>query len=248
MRALVLAVSILFLLPVLADAQPAKTKQAEQHFHRGQKHFAAGEFDDAVREFLQAYTLVPVNPLLFNIGQAYRRSGDAEKALSYYEKYVAFEPGGGQVAEAKEHITALKIQVEDARRERAQADEERRAREEEERRVREEAERAHAEAELARRRAEVDKVGGGKRTAGLVLGGLGLAGLGVGVALAATDGLDAKSAAIGGAGAAALITGGVLYYLGVKERRDARAALGPTSALVPQLGPGSFGLAWLTTF
>ncbi len=247
MRALVLAFTIVFS-PAFAVAQSGQQKQAEKHFNEAQKLYNAGQYDQAVKEFLQAYTLVPVNPLLFNIGQAYRLSGDEEKALSYYEKYVSFEPNGAQVPEAREHIRVLQERVETARREREATEAEQRTKEEQERMAREEEERKRAAAENARRLAEVRSEGSGLRTGGLVVGGLGVAALGVGVALGASDSFDGKSVALMAGGGAALVAGGVMYVLGVKKRSAAEARLRTTSLIVPQVTDHAFGVSWITIF
>src|SRR5687767_4485926 len=102
MRALTMTLALLLVSAGAVHAQDKKA--AEKAFLEAQKHYDAGQFKEAVQGFLTAYQLLPVNPLLFNIGQAYRLTGEPEKALSYYEKYVAFEPNGAQVAEAKDHI------------------------------------------------------------------------------------------------------------------------------------------------
>src|SRR5262249_29338437 len=96
----------------LAQANANNQKVAEQHYEKASKLYAAKDYENAVKEFIAAYQAVPANPLLFNIGQAYRLSGDKEKALAYYQKYVAFEPTGAQANEAKEYIKELSIDVE----------------------------------------------------------------------------------------------------------------------------------------
>jgi tetratricopeptide (TPR) repeat protein len=242
-----LAFLIILFVSSTALAQQNNAKVAEQHFNQGQKAYTAGEYDKAMKEFLAAYQAFPANTLLFNIGQTYRMQGDHEKALAYYQKYVEFEPNGGQVGEAKQHIQELKAEVEAARRQkeaedaaRAQAEAEAAAK------AKAEADRKRAE-EDARRRAEADQAGSGLRTGGLVIGGVGLVAVGVGVALIAGDN-KGVGYGVGGAGVAALGIGTAMYFIGVGQRNEARAQLGKTALLVPTVGNGTFGVAWVGAF
>ena len=224
-----------------AYAQQNNQKAAEAHFNAAQKAYTAGDYSKSVQEFLAAYQAYPANPLLFNIGQAYRLSGDKEKALAYYEKYVEFEPAGAQVPEAKQHIKELKEDVEAIRKQReaeeaarAQADAAAQAK------AKAEADRKRAE-EQARQRAEAESAGSGLRTGGLVLAGAGVVGVGVGIALIAGDSKGAGGA-LAGVGAAALIGGVVMYFVGNGQKNDALAKLGAT-ALVPTFSNGMAGLS-----
>jgi tetratricopeptide (TPR) repeat protein len=248
MRAAVLAFTLVLLVPIAASAQAKNQKEAEQHFNTADKLYKAGDYQGAVKEFLTAYTLVPVNPLLFNIGQAYRLSGEREKALSYYEKYVSFEPNGAQVPDAKKYIQELKTVLETEKREREAREAEQRQKDEAAAAARAEEERKQKAAELARKRADAASAGSGLRTAGLVIGGLGVVGVGAGIAIGASSKFDGKAIAITGVGGAALVTGIVLYVIGANERSNAEAALQKTSLILPQIGEHSFGLAWLSTF
>jgi tetratricopeptide (TPR) repeat protein len=228
-------------------AQQNNAKAAEQHFNAGQKAYSAGEYDKAMKEFLAAYQAFPANTLLFNIGQTYRMQGDKEKALAYYEKYVEFEPSGGQVSEAKQHIKELKEDVEAARRQKEAEDQARaQAEAEAQAKAKADADRKRAEEE-ARRRAEADSAGSGLRTGGLVVAGAGVVAAGVGVALIAGDSKGAGYA-IGGAGIGAVAIGTVMYFIGVGQRNDAQAQLGKTALLVPSIGNGAVGLSWVGNF
>lgn len=230
-----------------AFGQQQNQKAAEQHFNLADKAYKTGDYEKAVQEFLAAYQQVPVNPLLFNIGQAYRLAGHTDKALSYYEKYVEFEPGGPQVAEAKDHIRELKEAIEtekhrktqeDQAQVQAQADTEAAARAE-----------AQKQAEAARRATEAESAGSGLRIAGLVVGGVGVVALGVGIGLSVADGeLTAPSIGIGAGGAAALIGGVVLYVVGVNQRSTAKENAGAVSLIVPTVTQRSVGLSWVGSF
>jgi tetratricopeptide (TPR) repeat protein len=243
---LVAVVLLVGVVPRTAHAQKEK-EQAAQHFDVADKAYRSGDYDKAVKEFVTAYQLAPINALLFNIGQAYRMQGDKEKALGYYEKYVEFEPAGAQVVEAKKHIDELKVDVETARREREARD----SAEAAQRAEKEAAEKAAADKlraeEEARKRDEVDSAGSGLRIGGLVLGGAGLAAIGVGVAVAA-GGTTGAGLGIAGGGVAALGAGTAMYFIGRGQQNDARERLGVTSMIVPTAAPGMLGVAWLGSF
>lgn len=244
------AVSLLFVFASfsVAHAQQKDQKEAEKAFKAAQAAYDAKDYPKAVEGFLHAYQLAPqFNALLFNIGQAYRMSNDPEKALSYYEKFVAFEPSNPNVPEAKKYIDELKQKSLEAQMERDRQAAEQKRLEEEAGKKRAEEERAARAAQLVTQRAEAEKAGSGLRTGGLIVGGLGVVGVGVGVALAASDGIDAKSGVALGVGGAALVAGGVMYYLGVKQRSDARKAV-PTALILPNVTGDSVGLAWVSQF
>jgi tetratricopeptide (TPR) repeat protein len=249
MRAFVVSLVLVAASFSTAIAQTKEQKEAEKAFKSAQAAYEAKDYPKAVEGFLNAYQLYPAaNALLFNIGQAYRMAGDPEKALSYYEKFVQFEPGNPNVPEAKKHISDLQQKALEQQMERDRLAAEQKRIEEEAAAKRAEEEKQARAAQLATQRAEADKAGSGLRTGGLIVGGLGAVGVGVGVALAASDGIDAKSGVALGVGGAALVAGGVMYFLGVKQRSDARRALPSAGLIVPTVTGDAVGVAWLTHF
>jgi tetratricopeptide (TPR) repeat protein len=122
-------------------------KAAKAHFEQGRAFYESGAWTDAVREYEQAFALVPLPELLFNIGQAWRMQGDKAKAIDAYRRYLDRLPDGPLAEEARNHVTALtlKIRIEEAEaaRQRALAGEAA-------------ARKQAAEAEAARRRAEAE--------------------------------------------------------------------------------------------
>jgi hypothetical protein len=66
--------------------------QARQHFQSGKQLFDAGDFRGAIREFEAANKLAPAPLLLFNIGLAYERLGEAGPALQYFKAYLEQMP------------------------------------------------------------------------------------------------------------------------------------------------------------
>ncbi|MBI5478608.1 MAG: tetratricopeptide repeat protein, partial [Deltaproteobacteria bacterium] len=90
----------------------AQQKRAAQaHFQAGKAYYDAGAWDDAVREYLAAYALVPLPELQFNIGQALRMKGDKPKAIEAYGRDLERAPDGPLADEARNHIAALKLKI-----------------------------------------------------------------------------------------------------------------------------------------
>jgi hypothetical protein len=64
-------------------------KQGAEHFDRGETLYVQGDYEGAVRELVYSYCLVPgFYSILKDIGQAYERNLDYEKAIGYLERYV----------------------------------------------------------------------------------------------------------------------------------------------------------------
>jgi len=71
-------------------------KQGFEHFDRGSTLYAQGDYEGAVRELVYSYCLVPsLYTILKDIGQAYERNLDYEKAIGYLERYVKAVPPPG---------------------------------------------------------------------------------------------------------------------------------------------------------
>jgi tetratricopeptide (TPR) repeat protein len=147
---LVLALAVALLAAGTAAARPptpAEKKAAKAHFDQGRAYYDAGGYLDAVREYEQAYALVPLPELLFNIGQAWRLKGDKPQAIAAYQRYLDAAPDGALADDARTHVASLKlkIQLEEAEAARRKAAEEAAA-----------ARKRADEAEAARRRAEAE--------------------------------------------------------------------------------------------
>ncbi|HEY4243730.1 MAG TPA: hypothetical protein VGM88_28150 [Kofleriaceae bacterium] len=82
--------------PALAD--PAD--DAKQLYADGKKHFDIAEYPQAIDAWKKAYVLSSAPMLLFNIGQAYRLSGECADALRFYANYQ--REAGAQLDNADE--------------------------------------------------------------------------------------------------------------------------------------------------
>jgi tetratricopeptide (TPR) repeat protein len=68
-------------------------KQGSEHYRRGETLYVQGDYEGAVRELVYSYCLAPTfYKILKDIGQAYERNLDYEKAIGYLERYVRDVP------------------------------------------------------------------------------------------------------------------------------------------------------------
>jgi tetratricopeptide (TPR) repeat protein len=247
-----------------ADAQrkkPTETEiaQARKHFETAEQAKERGEYQTAAREYLLAYERLPEPEFLYNAGEVYRLAGDKQRALSHYRKYLELDPQGRGAASARVASEELGREIaadEEAARRRAAAEEARR---------KAEAERAAA----AEDPPVVARPGRGLRIGGVATAGAGAAAIGLGVVFglkasgindeaAGWDAFDPARFADGeaaernmlifyGAGAALVVAGGVLYYLGHRagsQTAETKAGV----AFAPSLAPGAVTIAAVGRF
>ena len=75
---------------VLALTAPADSSaQAREHFKAAQLHYSLGEFEEAVKDFREAYRLRQEPAILFNIAQGSRQLGKYSDAYFYYRQYLS---------------------------------------------------------------------------------------------------------------------------------------------------------------
>jgi hypothetical protein len=75
------------------DNAPAEDVDiAKAHFNTGQINYEHGRFEDAAREFEEAYRLSGRAPLLYNVGKSYDGCNDFAHALDAYQRFVAAAP------------------------------------------------------------------------------------------------------------------------------------------------------------
>lgn len=91
--------------PAFADAKADKAK-AIALYDEGLRHYNVAEYPEAIAAWKQAYLLSKKPLLLFNLGQAYRLSGDCKQAMTFYDSYQREEPSPKNQADLDE---ALKL-------------------------------------------------------------------------------------------------------------------------------------------
>ena len=90
--------------PSLADDK-AKAKQL---YDEGLRHYQVAEYTQAIDAWKQAYLISKKPLLLFNIGQAYRLSGDCAQAMTFYDNYTDAEPNPKNQDELDQAVAACK--------------------------------------------------------------------------------------------------------------------------------------------
>jgi tetratricopeptide (TPR) repeat protein len=88
---LLVASALCFAFAAPARAQSMK-KGAKVYFERGATEYNLGHFTEAITQFEKAYEIDPAPILLFNIGQCHRQTGNKERALFFYRRYLEQNP------------------------------------------------------------------------------------------------------------------------------------------------------------
>jgi len=199
-----------------ASAVAAPT--AETLFNQGQAAYDHGDYTLAIDRWEEAYRLSKEPALLFNVAQAHRLANDCEQSLSSYKQFIALDPTSEQRPLADELVRELEPQCG-----------------------------ASTHAPIADASSAPSRLGDQLKIAGTVTVGAGGVSIVVGLALghhgqtlgdevtracsatcdwSAQKGSDAagrRDAAIGyaldGLGAAAIVGGAILYYLGDRHSR-----------------------------
>lgn len=87
-----LVVLALCLSPLTAAAGPARKAPFLQRYEDGLRLYKEERYSEAIVAFKEAYALKQLPRVLFNIGQAHLKLGDAQEALRMFERYLQMEP------------------------------------------------------------------------------------------------------------------------------------------------------------
>ena len=79
---------VVLLLVLGAGAAAARAQPAKELYREGQALYDAGQYDEAIATWKEAYVLSDEPLLLFNLGQAYRLKGECAEARVHYENYL----------------------------------------------------------------------------------------------------------------------------------------------------------------
>jgi tetratricopeptide (TPR) repeat protein len=101
--------SALTLAPAPAVAQPRENplERARHHMELGQDAFAKERFDEAARQFIDAYGASPFPAFLYNAALAHEQAGNRATAAELYRRYLTEEPGASDAAEVEFKIRLL---------------------------------------------------------------------------------------------------------------------------------------------
>jgi hypothetical protein len=101
--------------PALAAAKKdevAQKEAAKEAWREGNTAYNLGRYDDAIKHYEEAYTLVPDAAFLFNIAQSFRMAGNAEQALYRYRAFLrTAEPDDPNREMAKKLIEDLREEI-----------------------------------------------------------------------------------------------------------------------------------------
>jgi len=108
MTSLVVASALAFA-PGRALAQPRENplERARHHMELGQGAFASESYDEAARQFVDAYGASPFPAFLYNAALAHEKGGNRTAAAELYRRYLAEEPGAADAAEVEFKIRML---------------------------------------------------------------------------------------------------------------------------------------------
>jgi tetratricopeptide (TPR) repeat protein len=80
-----------------------ETAKAKELFQRAEGRYGAGEYQEALELYQQAYKRKPLAGFLFNLGQCERKLGRCDKALVHFREFIRQLPG----APNRETVEAL---------------------------------------------------------------------------------------------------------------------------------------------
>ena len=85
-----LAICLFLLAGGVAWAGPSEAdiEAAKVHYQSGAQYYEGGAYDDAIREFKEAYRLSKAPALLYNLSQAYEKKGDYVNARDNLKRYI----------------------------------------------------------------------------------------------------------------------------------------------------------------
>jgi hypothetical protein len=94
-----------------SSARADDAQKARELFTQGNTFFDLGQFEKAIDAWQQGYQLKNDPGFLYNIAQAYRTQGDAQKAIFFYKRYLSNAPKAHNRAEVEGKIEALQKQL-----------------------------------------------------------------------------------------------------------------------------------------
>lgn len=102
-----LVIGLLLLGPRLGLAQTLNIDAAKGHFAAGKAYYEESRWDEALREFREAYRLSRRPALLFNIGICHEKLLRYQEAIDALKQYLADEPRAQDRPSVEEKIASL---------------------------------------------------------------------------------------------------------------------------------------------
>jgi|SRR5579871_290818 len=72
--------------------EPGDVERGKAHYQAGASYYQEARYEDALREFSEAYRLSKKPPLLFNVSLCQERLGRLDDAIASLERYLAEDP------------------------------------------------------------------------------------------------------------------------------------------------------------
>ena len=94
--------------PVRAEPTGGPEAQARAHFVAGQQAYAAGRWEEALRQFELGYALSPRPEFLINFAQAHRKLGQYDRAIVECERFLSTSPPPDVRASAERLLASLR--------------------------------------------------------------------------------------------------------------------------------------------
>ncbi|HSY40433.1 MAG TPA: tetratricopeptide repeat protein [Polyangia bacterium] len=104
-------VAIVLVASGATTARADDAQKARDLFTQGNTYFDLGQFDKAIDAWQNGYQLKNDPGFLYNIAQAYRTMGDAQKAIFFYKRYLSNSPKARNRSEVEQKIEALQKQL-----------------------------------------------------------------------------------------------------------------------------------------
>lgn len=82
-------------------------ERARHHMELGQEAYEDGSYEEAAKQFIDAFAASPFSAFLYNAGLAFEKAQLPEKAVEFYTKYLEAEPGASDADQVKKKIQAL---------------------------------------------------------------------------------------------------------------------------------------------
>jgi tetratricopeptide (TPR) repeat protein len=252
-----------------SQAQGRGKQSAEAHYQKGMKAYTLGHFPEAIEEFEKAYELRSEPIFLYNIAQSHRQNNKPDRAIFFYRRYLEADPEAKNRPEIEKRIKDMEAQL-NAKPEVAPAPAPVAPPMPQPIPVAPPVVPVQPQpvpvTQLQTQPPPPTSTGRGLRIAGITVGAVGVAGVVGGIFLGLhANSLYEEATKPGqtydkskddssktfrtlewvsfGVGAAAIVTGGVLYYLGASAK-----PAHPPLAIVPLAGPGTGGAALLGRF
>ncbi len=108
---------LLFLLGAWLGPAPAwadNLEAAKESFQKGRQAYYEGRYEEAIGHYQSAMTLKYSPKLNYNIGLAFAKIGQPEKALSAFRRYLQEEPNATNVEEVRKRLETLEQQIQEA--------------------------------------------------------------------------------------------------------------------------------------